>query len=186
LEQQFQVVSVDITPSQDIVVGFSDAELAQQLCDSHFLELLLEDETETIFLPVGPVVPQGLINHRRYLARCRTTYGIGHERILQCLKGNGFKVCHLVVGNLEIHGQSAPICQDGIDLYLEFETVEQALNMQDRFIVAGHEIRLWHKGRYTCAGCGMKGHKEEKCQEVQMQMARNRERRAAYRARKDN
>ena len=34
--------------------------------------------------------------------------------------------------------------------YLYFGTAEEALNMREIYHLDGHEIRIWHRGRFLC------------------------------------
>lgn len=54
------------------------------------------------------------------------------------------------------------INSNGMTLFMEFQSTQEALGMRDVYHLDGHEIRLWHKGRLTCVACGEKGHKEDR------------------------
>ena len=50
-------------------------------------------------------------------------------------------------GNVSRETKAYDIKEDGFEAYLEFNSLEAALNMHDNYEIDGHLINLWHKGR---------------------------------------
>ena len=67
----------------------------------------------------------------------------------------GYNIREVVIG----HYKSTNINKNGFTAYLDFATLEEALNMKHTYDLDGVEVRLWHKGIQTCAICSKRGHR---------------------------
>ena len=113
---------------------------------------------EPLRLTVGPLVSQGLINHRRYEISCRFPQrGIPIDRIIDELRTR-IKVKEIILGNVKVGNRSIPVSKNGFTAYVEFPTVQDALNFPLELEVEGDITKLFHRGRFTCTECGEKGH----------------------------
>jgi hypothetical protein len=129
-------------------------------------------------------VEQGAINHLRYLVKTRTQAGVSHLQVIQLLQAEGYNVVHTEIEAFESNLVKHNINANGMTLYLCFANVDDALNMRDIFYLDGHEVRLWHKGRFECATCGQKGHKADRHDEVDAQKQRSKLKRKAFKRRR--
>jgi hypothetical protein len=68
--------------------------------------------------------------------------------VIQLLQSEGYNVVHTEIEAYESNTKKHDINANGMTIYLSFSTVEDALNMRDTYFLDGHEIRLWHKGRF--------------------------------------
>ena len=113
---------------------------------------------EPLRLTVGPLVSQGLINHRRYEISCRfPPRGIPIDRIIDELRAR-VKVKEIILGNVKVGSKSISVSKNGFTAYVEFPTVQDALNFPLEMEVEGDITKLFHRGRFTCTECGEKGH----------------------------
>lgn len=104
--------------------------------------------------------------------------------MIQLLQAEGYNVVHTEIEAFESNSRKYDINANGMTLYLRFASVEHALNMRDIFYLDGHEVRLWHKGRFECTKCGEKGHKADRHDEVQDQKQRSKLKRIAFKRRR--
>jgi hypothetical protein len=149
-QNRLGIHSVDIAFHGDLIVAFIEPDEATRLVDAGTVELTLKDGTD-IALPTAPVVEQGAINHLRYLVKTRTQAGVSHLQVIQLLQAEGYNVVHTEIEAFESNLVKYNINANGMTLYLRFANVDDALNMRDIFYLDGHEVRLWHKGRFECA-----------------------------------
>ena len=71
-------------------------------------------------------------------------------QIIQLLQAEGCNVVHTEIQAYESNDKKHNINANSMTLYLRFENIDDALNMRDVYYLDGHEVRLWHKGRFEC------------------------------------
>ncbi len=72
-----------------------------------------------------------------------------------------------------------PLADGGFECLIKFRSLKEARNMTLSIVVDGHEIRLWHRGRYQCKICDEQGHTEDYHAEFVRAIARNKAKRSA-------
>ena len=68
--------------------------------------------------------------------------------------------------------------------YLKFNNIGDALNFPTTISIDGEDVNLWHRGKFTCATCGEKGHSERFHDKVVMAKNKDKRRRQAFKQRK--
>ena len=175
--------SLDITRQKDIVLGMNDALKARNMASNGWITLPIGTQ-QPLLLSCGPLISQGCINISRYEVSCRfPPRGITIESIIKQLKESA-KVKEIILGNVKVGSLSAPISQNGFTAYIEFDTVEAALNFPTEMEVDGEIVKLWHRGRFECATCKEKGHSEDYHDDLMKARKREAVRRKNFRARK--
>jgi hypothetical protein len=61
--------------------------------------LQLEEDAPRMIIPTSPLIPQGLINHRRYLVRARFQMGVTPMSIVQALVAQHYKIVEVEMDN---------------------------------------------------------------------------------------
>ena len=176
---------VDVNRNLDLVLGFKAAETAQNLSDQGEITVDTEMLGELV-LPCGPLIPHGVINHKRYLVRAKITPGVPQYRIAEelahyCKKVREVEMPNMVLGQ---SGHSVPVQQGSMECYLEFDTTEDALNLTCAIKVDGYSVQLRHKGLYECKKCKEKGHTEkfhDVCEKQKKKNAKRHEKRSKRR-----
>ena len=64
----------------------------------------------------------------------------------------------MVLDNVSQRGTCIPVAQGGFKAYVEFASVDEALNFPLELEVDGETARLWHRGKFECETCKEKGH----------------------------
>jgi hypothetical protein len=139
--------SVDISPYGDITVGYRTATEAERHVDQGVVVVDLARGVRCV-IPTAPVVEQGTINHRRYLVKARGQAGVSHLQVCQLLIAQGYHIVHTEMESHENDAIDFGINANGMTLFLEFPSIQEALEMRDIYWLDGHEVRLWHKGRF--------------------------------------
>jgi hypothetical protein len=93
-------------------------------------------------------------------------------------------VVHTEMEAYESNSRKHDINANGMTIYLKFASVEDALNMRDTYYLDGHEVKLWHKGRFECTRCRQKGHKADRHDEIETQKHRSKLKRKAFKQRR--
>ena len=118
--------SLDITPQKDIVLGMNDSLKVRKMIDNGWIAIPIGLK-DPLRLAVGPLVSQGIINHRRYEISCRyPPRGIPLDHILDTLRQT-IKVKEVRLGNVKVGTRSAPVSKGGFTIYAEFPSTEDAL-----------------------------------------------------------
>ena len=105
--------------------------------------------------------------------------------MVQCLIAEGYRIRDIQMDNVENGTKSYDIQLGGFTAWLEFGSIEEAFGMKDTFSIDGTTVNFWHKGKQKCTECLQQGHKSDQCAKVQEAIKRARERRNAYRQRKN-
>mgnify|MGYP002810865519 CR=1 FL=1 len=82
-----------------------------------------------MIIPTSPLVPQGLINHRRGLVKARFQMGVVPMMIIQAIAAKGYTIVEVEVYNPIRADQRIPKAQRGLKMYLDFLTADTAVNM---------------------------------------------------------
>ena len=116
-----------------------------------------------LIIPCGPLVPHGVINHKRYFVRAKITPGVPLSRIGEELAKRCKKMREIEVPNLTIEPQDLSVrVQYGcLECYMEFNSQQEALDLPRSIEVDGYTVQLRHKGLYDCKTCGLRGHSDK-------------------------
>ena len=188
--ERWGIISCDITPQKDIIMGLRDQRKVQALIANGWMVLPIGTE-EPLTIACGPLVEQGTINCKRYEIGCRfPPRGIPLDEIISTLSAM-CKVKEVVLGNVCFDGQSVPVSHNGFTAYVAFGTAAEATQFPTELQVHDETVRLWHRGKYECETCKEKGHTAEyhdKLMKVREKVAnrkhRQRERKRRYEERK--
>ena len=83
----------------------------------------------------------------------------------------------VIVGNVSVRDQSIPVGHNGFTVYADFATVGEALAFPTSIVVDEATVKLWHRGKWTCKGCGEQGHTESHCADLGKKKRSNKRRR---------
>ena len=132
----------------DLQLGFRSQTTASEIAKEYHISLQTDTIGEVI-IPTGPLVPHGMINYKRYLARASIAPGLQPARIAQKI-GEKYKLCEVISHNIQVDGVAIPILKGSLECYLEFDSQNEALNMAKEIEVDGIPVKIWHKGYYEC------------------------------------
>ncbi|CAG9333692.1 unnamed protein product [Blepharisma stoltei] len=115
-------------------------------------------------VPLGPALKEGEINYVSYRVQVVVPTGIAVEEIIQELNKVG-KVVEVAVDDvISSEGKSYNAhfsTNSRYAFYLEFETLEKALDLTDEIIIRNRKVWLNHTATLFCATCGEIGHNEK-------------------------
>ena len=154
----YDIKRVDTNRNGDLIMAVGTTAIADNLIKNG--RIYFDFGGKSVFIPCGPLVDPGLINHLRYEVHIRPPPGMVYYDVLQTLLHEGLNVLEVVVNDQRsLILESGPVNTQGFTIYVRMNSEEEALNLPRNFETKGGEyISLNHKGVYTCDTCGRKGH----------------------------
>ena len=98
-DEQWDLMIVDVNKNYDLMLGFKKIETATNLATEGKITIETKPYGHVI-IPVGPMVPQGAINYKRYFVKTAVTPGIPQAYIAAEL-GRRYKLREVEVPNMK-------------------------------------------------------------------------------------
>ena len=91
----WQIKRMDLTPRGDIVVAVGETETANAIVEAQYITI--QALQGAVYLPTGPVVEYGTVNHQKYSLRCNPPLDMDLCEIEHYLTKRGVKVKEIII-----------------------------------------------------------------------------------------